>query len=76
MRQEGRHKLSLNGLFMLMWFIIYLPKQAMLRHQAVFQTSSQVIGLVIDINKVNIRTDICFNGLVDRIAAKRSEINS
>lgn len=75
MRQERRCKLSLNGLFMLMWFIIYLPKQAMLRHQAVLQTSSEVTGLVNDINKVKIRCDICFNGLVDRIAAKKPEIN-
>lgn len=43
----------------------------MLRHQAVLQTSSEVIGLVNYINKPNIRSDICFNGLVDRIAAKR-----
>jgi len=31
------------------------------------QTSSEVIGLVNYINKTNIRSDRCFNGLVDRI---------
>lgn len=34
----------------------------------VLQRASEVIGLVNDINKTNIRSDRCFNDLVDRIA--------
>lgn len=62
MRQEGRPKLSLNGLFMLMWFIIYLSTQANYAETSgcLLQTSDEVIGLVKDTNKANISSVLMF----------------